>query len=53
MNWKFLVRWAGYEQDENSWLNWNTVKDLAALDTYCQYHPELNGVEDYARNDVE
>ena len=26
-NWKFWVRWSGYETDEVSWLNWNAVKD--------------------------
>ena len=40
-NRKFRVRWARYEPDEDSWLNWNAVKDLAALDTYSQEHPEL------------
>ena len=40
-NWKFRVRWEGYEPDGDSWLNWNAVKDLAALDTYSQEHPEL------------
>ena len=40
-NWKFRVRWSGYEPDEDSWLNWNAVKDLAALDKYSQEHPEL------------
>ena len=33
-NWKFCVWWA-------RWLNWNEVKDLAALDTYSQEHPVL------------
>ena len=32
-NWKFKVRWVGYEPEEVSWLNWTAVKDLAALDT--------------------
>ena len=41
-NWKFRVRWSRYEQDEDSWLNWNAVKDLAALDKYIQEHPELH-----------
>ena len=41
-NWKFRVRWLEYEPDENSWLNWNAVKDWAASDTYShEHHPEL------------
>ena len=40
-NWKLRVIWSGYEPDEDSWLNWNAVKDLAALDKYSQDHPEL------------
>ena len=40
-NWKFKVRWVVNEPEENSWLNWTAVKDLAALDTYSREHPEL------------
>ena len=40
-NWKFKVRWVGYEPQEDSWLNWTAVKDLAALDTYSREHLEL------------
>ena len=41
-NLKFRVQWSGYDElDEDSWLNWNAVKDLAALDKYIQDHPEL------------
>ena len=41
-NWKFKVRWVEYEPEEDSWLNWTAVKDLAALDTYSMEHPELH-----------
>lgn len=37
----FLVRWAGFSEDEDSWLPWKEVKDLAALDVYIALHPEL------------
>ena len=26
-NWKFRVRWSGYEPDEDLWFNGNAVKD--------------------------
>ena len=35
-NRKCRVRWSGYEPDEDSWLNWKVVKDLATLDKYSQ-----------------
>ena len=40
-NWKFKVRWVGYEPEEDSWLNWTAAKDLAALETYSREHPEF------------
>ena len=40
-NWKFKVRLVGYEPEDDSWLNWTSVKDLAALDTYSREHTEL------------
>ena len=40
-NWSFKVGQVGYEPEEDAWLNWTTVKDLAALDTYRKEHPEL------------
>ena len=40
-NWKFKVRWVGYELEDDSWLNRSAVKDLAALNSYSKEHPEL------------
>jgi len=40
--WKFQVRWLGYEPEDDTWLKWSAVKDLGALDTYNQPHPNLN-----------
>jgi hypothetical protein len=40
-NFKFQVRWLGYEPDEDTWLPYSEVKDLAALDIYSRAHPEL------------
>ena len=37
-NWKFKVRWVGYEPEDDSWLNWTAVEDLAALDTCSKEH---------------
>jgi hypothetical protein len=34
-NWKYLVRWLGYEEGDDSWLNWSAVKDLEALEEYA------------------
>jgi hypothetical protein len=34
--WKYLVRWLGYEEGDDSWLDWTAVKDLEALEEYAQ-----------------
>ena len=39
--WQFRVRWRGYEPEEDSWLPYKQVKELAALDAYLEAHPEL------------
>ena len=40
--WKFLVRWLGYEPEDDTRLDWESVEDLAALDEYSEEHPHLN-----------
>ena len=37
----FRVRWLGYAPEEDTWLPYREVKDLAALDEYLAAHPEL------------
>jgi len=44
-NWKFKVRWVGYEPEKDLWLDWTAVKDLAALDEYGKEHSSVNWVE--------
>jgi hypothetical protein len=34
--WTYLVRWAGYEEGDDSWLKYSAVKDLVALDEYAR-----------------
>jgi len=34
--WSFLVRWAGYEADDDLWLPWEELKDVEALHTYLR-----------------
>jgi hypothetical protein len=41
---EFRVRWQGYEIDDDTWLPYRNVKDLAALDTYFIEHQELRTV---------
>ena len=41
--WKFRVRWCGYEPEDDTMLDWVTVKDLAALDECSEdENPHLN-----------
>jgi hypothetical protein len=37
----FKVRWLGYEESDDSWLPWSSVKDFKALDEFIEDdHPE-------------
>jgi hypothetical protein len=38
---EFRVRWQGFEENEDTWLPWKNVKDLAALDIYLRETQEL------------
>jgi hypothetical protein len=36
-----LVRWAGYQPEDDNWLPYRDVAELEALDDYAARHPEL------------
>ncbi|GKT32732.1 Transposon Tf2-6 polyprotein [Aduncisulcus paluster] len=38
---KFKIRWKHYGEEEDSWEDYTTVKDLEALDEYFAKHPNL------------
>ena len=38
---EFLVHWAGYSSEEDTWEPWKNVRDVAAMDVYSEKHPEL------------
>lgn len=39
---QFRIRWVGYPPEEDTWLPYSEVKELAALDAYLREHRELN-----------
>jgi hypothetical protein len=39
---KFLVRWAGFGEEHDSWLDLSAVDECAALDRYFEEHPEAD-----------
>lgn len=38
---EFRVRWEGYADEDDTWLPYRNVRDLAALDVYLANHPGL------------
>jgi hypothetical protein len=34
--WRFKIRWLGYEPDDDTWLGWDAVKNLQALDDFVE-----------------
>ncbi|GKT31821.1 hypothetical protein ADUPG1_002111, partial [Aduncisulcus paluster] len=38
---EFLVQWAGYQPEENTWEPLSELKDTIALDKYLEEHTEL------------
>jgi len=34
--WQFKVRWAGYDESYDEWLEWNSLKNVEALHTYLR-----------------
>jgi hypothetical protein len=39
--WEYRVRWLGYEEADDTWQPWSSIKDLRALDDYIEDgHPE-------------
>lgn len=38
---EFLLKWKGYDDSENTWEPWKTVKELGALDSFLNNRPEL------------
>ena len=39
--WKFQIRWRGYEPEDDTMLDWDEVKDSAALHDYSKEKPHL------------
>ena len=40
-NWKFKVRWSGYDEDADTWETFEDAKGLEQLDVYLRSQPEL------------
>ena len=36
--WSFRVRWAGYDESFDQWLDWNELKNVEALHRYLRRH---------------
>ncbi len=40
-DWRFRVRWLGFEPSQDSWMTYEEAKELSALQTYLVDRPEL------------
>jgi hypothetical protein len=38
---QFLVKWKGYDNDDNTWEPYSNVRDLIALQNYLDNHPDI------------
>ena len=34
--WQFIVRWTGYDESYDEWLDWNSLKNVEALHKYLR-----------------
>jgi hypothetical protein len=39
---EFLVKWHGYDDDENTWEPWSHVRHLKAMDEFLHTRPDMN-----------
>jgi hypothetical protein len=37
----FLVRWLGFDPEDDTWETYTNLKDVGVFQEYCKLHPEL------------